>query len=291
MKKFNNLYSRFKARNRRKLIAKTLQKYATSMNRQTSISDDDIYPAYCYMAGNDNKIFRHFRRDEIYNKVLEHVTQEQGEEYLAVINKNEENKFSDADWSEFSKNDGYGDPRMFSYVLNDKTCSISPTTLRYAKVLNDIIKLFDIDKIKSAAEIGIGYAGQCRILTSYININSYSLYDLPEVLCLAKKYLSGFGSTEKINFIDGTNITVEREYDFAISNYAFSELIRVVQDIYLEKVILKSKAGYITWNPESCDRLDGYSVEELLNIIPGSSVIPEEPLTAKKNCIIIWGNK
>ena len=148
-----------------------------------------------------------------------------------------------------------------------------------------------MDKIQSIAEIGIGYAGECRILISYVqNIKEYFLFDIPETLELAKKYLGKFGNGDKFQFVDGTKVNVEKEYDLVISNYAFSELVRDVQEVYMEKVILKSKAGYITWNPGASQELGGYSVEELLKIIPGSSVVEERPLSGVGNCIIVWGN-
>ena len=49
--------------------------------------------------------------------------------------------------------------------------------------------LFDTEKIKSVAEVGIGYAGQCRILMSLLQIKKYNLIDLPEVLALAERFL------------------------------------------------------------------------------------------------------
>lgn len=291
LRKVKDLYIRYSDKAAYKINYNRLNKYMVSKGRKTSMSDDNAYPALCHAASEDEKFFRDFRRNFIYNRVLEHVPQYQGQEYLDVIKRNDKLKFTDADWDNFRKNDLYGNPRVYSYEINNRTMALSPTTLRYAKVLQDIVTLFDTDKLKKIAEIGIGYAGQCRVLTSYFTVDSYTLFDLPEVLGLAKKYLGKFGSTDKIRFVDGTNIDVDDEYDFVISNYAFSELIRDVQDIYLEKVILKSKAGYMTWNSLSCDVLDGYTLDELLEKIPGSSVIKEEPLTATNNCIIIWGNQ
>lgn len=292
LRKVKDLYIRYSDQIAYKYNYNKLNKYMVSKGRKTSMSDDNAYPALCHAASEDEKFFKDFRRNFIYNRVLEHVPQYQGQEYLDVINKNKTLEFTNEDWDNFRKNDLYGNPRVYPYEVNGRTMALSPTTLRYAKVLQDIVTLFDMDKIKTVAEIGIGYAGECRVLTSYVNgIEKYSLFDLPEVLGLAKRYLGKFGNTDHIRFVDGTNIDVDDEYDFVISNYAFSELIRDVQDVYLKKVILKSKAGYMTWNSLSCDVLDGYKLEELLELIPGSSVIAEEPLTATNNCIIIWGNK
>lgn len=268
-----------------------------SRGRGTSMSDDNAYPVVCYMASQNGHAFKNFRRNPTYNDILEHVSGKQGQEYLDVIRRNSQLKFSDADWEDFHKNDLYGNPVVFPYEINGRTMEFSPTTLRYAKVLQDIAVLFDPDRIKSVAEIGIGYAGQCRMLTGFFKgIESYSLFDLPEVLGLAERYLGKFGQGRDsgIRFMDGTRLDKARtdgSYDLVISNYAFSELIRSIQDSYLDKVILKSRAGYITWNSLSCDMLDGYGLEELLEKIPGSEVIAEEPLTKEKNCIIIWGGR
>lgn len=123
------------------------------------------------------------------------------------------------------------------------------------------------------------------------NLRSYSLIDLPEVLPLAERYLSNFENSEKLQFIDGTtDIDFAETYDLAISNYAFSELTREVQDHYLAKVLLKSRFGYLTWNEMAHSELDGYGIEEVIERLPGKpEVIAEAPLTGEGNCIIIWG--
>lgn len=275
-----------------KIILKYYHKKLLLQKRGTSVSDDNAYPLVCYAASKSEFFFKRFRRNPTYNDILEHVSGKQGQEYLNVIYKNDKLKFTDSDWDNFCKNDLYGSPIKYSYQINGRSLNVSPTTLRYAKVLQDIATIFDTHRFKKIAEIGIGYAGECRLLTSYFNqLETYFLFDLPEVLALSERYLGKFGKdvTGKIKFEDGTHIDIDENYDLVISNYAFSELIRDVQDAYLDKVILKSQAGYITWNTISYEVLDGYSLDELLEKIPGSSVIPEEPLTKEKNCIIIWG--
>ena len=78
---------------------------------------------------------------------------------------------------------------------------------------------------------------------------------------------------------------------FRYDNHTITELTRTVQKVYLDKLIKNAKAGYITWNALSYKELDGYSVQELLERIPGARVIDEIPLTAEGNCIIVWGTK
>ena len=120
------------------------------------------------------------------------------------------------------------------------------------------------------------------------NIQKYLLFDLPPVLELNKKFLGAIGTIDKFEFIDGRNPS-ERSSDLLISNYAFSELNREVQLMYLERVIPNAKMGYMTWNELSYRQLGGLSVKELLERIPGSILKPERPLTYSNNVIIAWG--
>ena len=82
---------------------------------------------------------------------------------------------------------------------------------------------------------------------------------------------------------------VPASYDLFISNYAFTELPRRIQDIYLERVILNSVKGYITYNEGTPPEFQSYRRDELTRLIPGSDVLEEKPLTAPSNCIIYWG--
>lgn len=159
--------------------------------------------------------------------------------------------------------------------------------------MQDIFSLFNIREIKHIAEIGVGYGGQCRLIKEYLKNREYSLIDLPEAIELTKKFLDKFslGEGSKTYFIDGTGDIENIEVDLLISNYAFSELNREVQNFYLEKIINYAGSGYITWNSLSYEKGDGYSVAELLDKIKGSFVIAENPLTDKDNCIIVWGTK
>lgn len=265
------------------------EKYMTPQGRKTSITDNNSYPAFCYAASKEPELLKDFRRNPIYTEVLEHVLEQEGQIYLDVIARSQA-KFTAADWDNFLKNDTLGNPRTFSYNIDGRMLSASPTTLRYAKVLSDILALYDTEKIRSIAEIGIGYGGQCRLLTSHLKtLEHYHLIDLPEVLELAKKYLSQL-SASPLEFVDGTKLDTDIAADLVISNYAFSELIPEVQEIYLNHVILHAKAGYITYNPLAYNQFGSYSAEQLLNKIPGSYIIPEEPLTFPGNCIIVWSS-
>ena len=69
---------------------------------------------------------------------------------------------------------------------------ISPSTLRYIKVLSDLILYFgNLDNLR-ICEVGVGYGGQARIINSIFTPHSYDFVDLNAVLLLAQKYLSNY---------------------------------------------------------------------------------------------------
>jgi hypothetical protein len=76
-----------------------------------------------------------------------------------------------------------------------------------------------------------------------------------------------------------------------ISNYAFSELTRELQDDYLERYILKSKRGYMIYNHINPPEFKSYSALDFCELVPGAEIIEEVPKTDNTNVLIIWGHK
>lgn len=249
---------------------------------KTSLTDNGQYPYFCQNASQDPALFENFRRNPIYNAALEHDEFEQGLEYLEYAKKV---KRFDTYLEEFKKNDLVGNPITFEYPPYGK---ISPTTLRYLKVLSDIeTNIGNLDKAK-ICEIGTGYGGLCRIICCYFQVAEYSLLDLPPVLNLVQKYLSNFEIKTTIKSLDGSKLMPNQEYDLVVSNYAFTELRRDIQKIYLDNVILKSKRGYITYNDINPADFNSYTLDELKAIIPNLKIFQEIENTHHKDCMLIW---
>lgn len=249
----------------------------------SSFSDNLEYPAFCMQASKVDTVFETFRRNDIYNSIVELLSEEQGAQFLNEINLNPE-VLKEID--SFKENDLYGDPRMYDYKEVGK---ISPTTLMYTKILYDLQKYFGSLDGFDVVELGIGYGGQSRLLNNKFKINSTTLIDLEGPLALASKFLSNYNIDAKFDF--KTNSTLEeRKYDLFISNFAFTELRRNLQTEYLNKVILNSKRGYLIYNDINPEDFNSYKADELVELIPNSRIIAEVPLTSPKNCIIIWGD-
>lgn len=250
----------------------------------TSISDNQIYPNFCIKASTDLRVFSNFRRNNVYRQILEHLSFEVGIAYLDEIKKNNFDLLENIVL--FKENDDWGNPEIFEYPEIGK---ISPSTLRYIKVFFDLISLFkQIDGLK-ICEIGVGYGGQCRIINSVSSPSEYTLVDIKPALMLSQCYLDNYVLNSVLKYKTMNELEVQN-YDLLISNYAFSELPRNIQDVYLRKIILNSKKGYITFNEISPEYFKSYKRAELLTLIPNSRIVEEKPLTNDKNCIIIWGD-
>jgi putative sugar O-methyltransferase len=253
---------------------------------KTSISDTQKYKNACKMATISDFHFDFFKKDQAYTEILEHVNQEQGQMYKDYLDIH----FSDykTKLDKFKENDIHGSPAVFNY--NDIGL-ISPTTLRYIKVLSDLKNLYGSLDNFNIVEIGVGYGGQCKIITDFFNISKYYLIDLDEATDLALKYLNklNVSKAEAMRFdeID----TVNLKFDLVISNYAFTELNRDIQDIYLKNIVTQSSRGYITCNfiSQYCN-INSYSLQELelkLNQF-NLKKFQEFPLTHKDNLILCW---
>ena len=235
------------------------------------------------------KKFNKFRKNRKYRDVLEHVGYLQGRSYIERIIELDRNYFT-INQGRLS-NDHFGKPRLFSYP---EVKHVSPTTLRYLAVLKEIEAMFEELPFGKFAEIGVGYGGQFQVLTSRLSISEYDMYDLPEVLELTRRYLIETGNESKVNYMDIANLR-DKYYDFVISNYAFSELPRVVQIEYLNKIILKSKSGFMIMNSGRTNHTgrsaNKVSIEEIIEKIPTAQIFEEIPLTGLDNYILVWGDQ
>lgn len=252
------------------------------MEQKTSISDYEQFKFSALDAVNDDIKFKQFKTHPDFTPILEHVNYEQGLGYIEYIKNS--SKFNIADLISFKENDIYGGSILESYEL--PFGKISPSTLRYIKVLLELEEMFgNLDNFK-IIEIGGGYGGQSLLIQKYFTNIDYTIVDLPEVGMLANKYLGVHNLTHtKIYNVD--DIVKPVEYDLVISNYAISECSKFVQDIYISNIIKSSKRGYITYNHIShLFNIDSYTPQEFQNILNCKK--KEEIPATGANTIFYW---
>lgn len=272
-------------------IAKNLTSGPHAKNRLTTRLIWNMITSYsevCAWATTNDFVFSNFKQHPCYKAILEHVSQEDGAKYISEITKaGIIDLVSDKD--KLVVNDALGNPDKFEY---DTCGKFSPTTLRYTKVASDILSTFpqlrQQEKI-NIVEIGVGYGGQCLLLDNFLNIEKYTLVDITPALSLAKKYLEQFIMRARLKF-STLNELAASPYDLVISNYAYSELNRELQDAYLNKIILHSRCGYMTYNNITHSSYRTYSAQEFASLLPVPATSrPETPLTHPDNAIITWG--
>jgi len=251
-----------------------------------SATENGDYAAAVVRALRTQRGFENFKRNPAYREVLEHVSREQGKAYLDILASRDDGLLAAARKSVLVS-DSVGNPIKYQYDGVDTP--LSPTTLRYVKVASDLLSLFGRG-LGEVAEIGCGYGGQCLVNEKLLGYSRATLFDLPVVNQLIKRYLdytlmNGAYRTRTINE------TVPQSYDLVISNYAFSELPFLLQRAYIHKVLAKAARGYLTMNSGigGAKDVDKLSVGELRKLLPAFEVFEEEPLTRQSNFIIVWG--
>lgn len=251
-----------------------------------SWSDNGHYIRSVMRACRDEEAFRVFKRDRYYTEILEHVNVEQGASFLSVIEK-ESPDLLDL-FQRFKINDRLGNAAVHEYP---KVGSISPSTLRYIKVLSDLKNHFGDLTGSKIAEIGVGYGGQLLIIDQMWKTKSYTLFDLDPVLALASKYLESYVLQTSYQTSTYNRFVPGQEFDLVISNFAFSELPRHLQMGYVEKVLSKAKRGYLTMNSGvGADTQNGrfLSSDELIGLLPGAEVLDD--MGWFQNYILVWGH-
>ena len=196
------------------------------------------YLNVCNYAANSDEFFKQFKSHPAYRHVLEHVSFEEGQQYLKEIDIDYLDKLD-----EVKENDSLGSPVIYEYP---SVGEISPTTIRYIKNTSDIINKFG-NSFDSIVEIGGGYGCLCKVLSSFIKFEQYLLLDLEECNLLSRKYLSHF-DLPTLSYRSEEIDEIDENFDLLISNYAFSECHKEVQQDYIERFIKKSNNFYIMHN-------------------------------------------
>lgn len=249
-----------------------------SLGASESLSDTNTYLTLVRLSILEENYFSKFKANKEYRKILEHVSRGFGQKYWEIIKR-----YGDVNsrLTEFIASD-FCSPYRFTYPGIGR---VSSTNLRYAKIALDLEKLFGSTEMLNVIEVGIGYGGQAVAVNELNGFASYRLVDLPEVERLAQKYVNTFYPS----IVSKLSDTAEN-WDLLISNYAFSELSREIQEDYMKKYIQKSKRGYIIFNDITDNKFSTFSISEFIESIPGAELLKEFPLTYPRNKLVVWGH-
>jgi len=274
----------FRLRNkiRRKLASKSI----FSESDRTSDSENTFYVEAVRRFASNPKAFREFRRNFDYREILEHVSYSLGLKYFTLGIERHTDFLQIVEKSRTI--DKTGRPLRYRYK---KIGLCSPTLIRYAYIASELEEIFEFKTIQNISEIGTGYGGQSAVIQSLYEMKSYTIYDLPDVSQLTQRFLNAT-NPDFTSRVGNWESTTEQPCDLLLSNYAFSELPRPVQEVYLKNVISKAKRGYMIMNSGRTNytgrSVGKMTLNEISNYLPTLEVLEEYPLTSPDNYVIVW---
>ena len=253
----------------------------------SSLSDVDTYLSVVrgVLSGECD---HNFRACAQYQDVLEHVSYDLALQYLQGLeNWRPWRKLLESELANQFRE--IGSPPTYPFRTAGTSQVLNPTFIRYAHVAKDLEERFGSLATLKVGEIGVGFGGQTALSHEIAGLKDVILFDLPEVNELATWFLSKTSPNVSVKKVDGRN-PLRTKVDLVVSNYAFSELNRDVQESYFQNVIQHSARGYLLWNRLSETRQGGITAESFVSRVPNARLEPESPLSFKGNVLITWSN-
>lgn len=271
-----------RALNRTKLWDLEVSDRLASKNPK-SLSELDDYLTLCVLAAENDEYFKKFRSCRSYRAILENVDGAAGGKLLSVIQsygKSGED-FLNLWHTEIGK--------PYTYHISGLG-RISPTELRYSKIICELENLFGELNGFRVTEIGVGFGGQGGQILNTFNLAEYEFIDLAEPLQLVKRYLKEIKAPGKVQ-LTASDSVMDKKRDLVISNYAYSELKIEVQEEYFEKVVSRSDRGFVIYNHITPESYRTLTADEFAARIQGAEIFSERPLSHPGNVLVVWGHK
>ena len=249
------------------------------------------YELYCAFLKNEElkePEFRYanFKNNEDYINILEHVTENLGEQYLKLIFK-EFPEISEEDVIKYlAINDRFGNTVKRTYVTDNGTIfSCSPTSLRYVYHALIILDYYKTTGCENMVELGPGYGGLFLAISYFANIlhihiGKFHFIDLPGANNLIEFYLNLHKDVITIPYelheSSKYGKTVPPEKLFFISNYCYTDIDTTEKEYYYSNLIRKADSGFIIWQSIAFDI--EYS-KQIFQDIAKINVTSEKPQT------------
>lgn len=237
----------------------------TKANRSqwTCTDNTENYLSACAKAAEGGSEFSKFRANPYIGAVVETRPAEWAESFLSAAEKSGVS-IGDAIVAA-GRNDSIGSPTVGQW----RNVLIAGTTAAYICEYAQLMKLFGSLNGLRICEVGVGYAGLCSIIMQMQRPKQYNIYDMPEVLSLAQKYLTVLGhDMNRIPFHDRAD---SEHYDLFISSCAYSELNNQGQQDYAD-LIRNAERGFITWSATHQSEPWAHDVNQVLDRL--KSIVP-----------------
>ncbi len=165
--------------------------------------------------------------------------------------------------------DDWGNPMRCPRLLLGTSRAFSPTTLRYLATALWLKRSGKLPEGAQIVEIGVGFGGLAA-MNALVSGAITTLVDLPQVEQAASRM---FADTGLSNHAESSDTFHNSVIPFVISNYAFTELNRDLQDAYLESYLKHSEHGMILSNAGVfADTIGGRSDDELVTWLQNAGI-------------------
>jgi hypothetical protein len=263
----------------------------------SSISDVPKYRDICRQAAEDPETFARFREDPIYSWVVSCSIPHDAHDCHAMLAAR---GFDFGFFERIRDLDGIGGATRVNFA---QAGAVAPQTMRYVKTMSDLERLFGALDGKSVIEIGVGFGGQCAVLSRRFALQRYTLVDLTEPLMVARRYLDAL-AIPNVECRELAALPYDARYDLVISAYGLSEVARQFQIDYLQRVLRPSRAGYLLWNSAQMqaveqwqrDAFGGTNIggDEMLSLLPDARLLEPDWLAIGEReygtQAIVWGS-
>lgn len=224
----------------------------------SSISSTMPWAEVCSAFVNGSLGSENFRRNSAVRDIVETVGPADGKFYARRILEWNRKWLSD---SRIEKIDNWGNPIRWPGFLLGTTRAFSPTTLRYLATALWLKKSGHLKDGMRVVEIGVGFGGLAA-MNALVSGAVTVLVDLPQVEHLVLRMLNenslqGYGIASATSNHSDTN--------YAVSNYAFTELSAKLQTEYFDRYLKNAPHGMIISNSSVfADSIRGRSDAELI---------------------------
>jgi hypothetical protein len=219
------------------------------MPMKTSVAETLPYIDFCNRVMNDpsGELLKNFRRNADYDLVVPGNRDGEGvREFLNLIKSNypEMLQFMPI----FEKQQGvFGNPTTYQYDVGN----FDSVILLYVFYLALTRRYFGNLNGMEICEIGPGAGLMFKLITDLYPDVKYTFIDLPGPLYINQKHVEYLGREKSVKeYLSCDTILsteIDRHYDLVISDCAFNEITKEVQEVYIKKIINKSDRGRLAF--------------------------------------------
>jgi hypothetical protein len=252
------------------------------------------WPRACKALASGAWTSKNFRRIHAVRQVVETLGPVDGRYFGRWIRDNAPGYLTD---KRVTAIDSWGNPIRWPAACLGTTRAFSPTTLRFLAHALWLKKEGFVKEGGTVVEIGVGFGGLAAMNAIVSNATTIMI-DLPpvaEAAMLQMKEL-GLGNFASIDHSKATASDV-----CFISNYAFTELSREMQDAYADQFIRHADRGVILSNAAVfSNKIDGRNDNEIIDLLRTMNIQSEKDHHASvlcpadnycKVCLIRWNKK